>query len=134
MCTNYYLNVVAGNVFNTKTDVALPKKYYVGLSTKTPGVDGAGIQEPTGGNYKRVELTNMSAPANGVCTNQQIIDFEESTQNWGTVTHYLIYDSVSGGQLLMYGPLEKSRVVESETIMTLKAGAVKLSVVNIPEA
>ena len=33
MNTTYFLNCAAGNIFNTKTSPALPKTYYIGLST-----------------------------------------------------------------------------------------------------
>ena len=86
MNTTYFLNVVAGNVLKTKSIPALPTKFYLGLSSTAPNLDGTGATEPaTSAGYKRVELTSLSEPANGVVTNDATIDFDESTAALG---HY----------------------------------------------
>lgn len=131
MNTTYFLNLVSGNVFGSKTTPAIPSKYYLGLSSTAPGLDGSGATEPGAGTgYARVELTSLSAPSNGVVTNSTAIDFAESTAEWGTMTHFAIYDAPTGGNLLMYGELSASRHVEAATIMTIKLGSLNLSVVN----
>lgn len=133
MNTNYFLNCVAGNVFGTKTDPAIPTTYYIGLSTTTPNTNGSGVDEPsTDAGYARVQLTTLSEPLDGVVTNSQAINFNESTASWGTITHFVIYDSptVDSGNLLMYGELSTPRSVETDTIMTIKEGYLKLSAQN----
>ena len=129
MNTTYFLNLVSGNVFGSKKTPALPEKYYLGSAA--PALDGSGVVEPGGGaGYARVELTSLSAPVNGVVTNNAAIDFAESTSEWGTMTHFVVYDALTGGNLLMYGELSASRRVEAATIMTIKLGSLNLSVVN----
>lgn len=59
-----------------------------------------------------------------------MITFNESTSAWGTVTHFVIYDAETEGNLLMYGAFTQPRVVESATIMTIKENFLKLSVLN----
>lgn len=133
MNTTYFLNLTAGNIFGTKTNPAIPAHYYIGLSTTTPTLTGTNVTEPSAGaGYARVELTNLSQPSGGVVTNEQAINFNESTANWGTITHFVIYDSdtVGGGNLLMYGALSTPRSVEAATIMTVKQGYLNLSVQN----
>ena len=133
MNTTYFLNCVAGNVFNTKTSPALPTTYYIGLSTTAPNVNGTGVDEPsTDAGYARVQLTTLSEPLDGVVTNSQAINFNESTASWGTITHFVIYDAetVDTGNLLMYGELSTPRSVEAATIMTIKEGYLKLSAQN----
>ena len=131
MNTTYFLNLVSGNVFGSKKSPAIPDKYYLGLSSTAPSLDGSGVTEPgSGTGYARVELTSLSAPINGGVTNGGAIDFAESTAEWGTMTHYVIYDALSEGNLLMYGELSASRKVEADTIMTIKLGSLNLSVVN----
>lgn len=133
MNTNYFLNCVAGNVFGTKTDPAIPTTYYIGLSTTTPNTNGSGVDEPsTDAGYARVQLTTLSEPLDGVVTNSQAINFNESTASWGTITHFVIYDSptVDSGNLLMYSELSTPRSVETATIMTIKEGYLKLSAQN----
>lgn len=130
MNTTYFLNLVAGNVFRTKTSPAIPTTYYLGLSKTAPNLSGGNVSEPSGGGYARIKLTGLSTPSNGVVTNSNAIDFAESTASWGTVTHFVVYDALTGGNLLMYGQLTTSRSVETATIMTIKAGALTLSVIN----
>lgn len=133
MNTTYFLNCVVGNLLHTKTDPAIPAQYYIGLSSSTPAIDGTGVTEPgAGSGYQRLLLSNLSEPANGVVANTQDINFDESTANWGTITHYVIYDSptTGDGNLLMYGELSTPRSVETATIMTIKSGYLKLMAQN----
>ena len=127
------MNLVAGNVFRSKEEPAIPAKYYLGLSTTAPDLDGQNVTEPaTDAGYARVELTTLSAPTDGLVTNQQAVNFEEATNNWGTVTHFVIFDAAEAntGNLLMYGALTTPRTVETATIMTIKENYLKLSVQN----
>lgn len=131
MNTTYFLNCVAGNLFGTKTTPSIPSTYYIGLSTTAPSIDGTNVTEPdTAAGYARVALMTLSEPVTSVVTNSQAITFDESTASWGTVTHFVIYDTAErgSGNLLMYGQLSTARVVETATIMTIKAGYLKLSV------
>lgn len=131
MNSTYFLNCVSGNVFNTKADPALPTTYYLGLSTTAPDAEGGNVSEPgSGSGYARVQLTNLSEPTGGKITNSQSISFNESTSSWGVVTHYVIYDALTGGNLLMYGELDPPRTVDPATIMTIKDGYLELSVLN----
>lgn len=131
MNTTYFLNCAAGNIFNTKTSPALPTNYYIGLSTSAPTISGSGVTEPSiDAGYARVRLTSLSEPNDGVVTNSQAINFNESTASWGTITHFVIFDSATGGNLLMYGTLSTPRSVETATIMTIKEGYLSLSAQN----
>ncbi len=130
MNTNYFLNLVAGNVFKTKTSPAIPSKLYIGFSKTAPNISGGNVTEPNGNGYARIPLNSLGAPANGLVSNTAPVEFAESTAAWGTLTHYVIYDAATGGNLLMYGALTSSRTVEGNTVMLFKAGELKLSVVN----
>ena len=131
MNTTYFLDLVAGNVFRTKEVPPIPSSFYVGLSSTEPNLDGTGVTEPpASAGYARVELTVMSEPTSGAITNDQSIDFDESTADWGTMSHYTIFDSQEEGNLLMFGNLSAVRTVEKDTIMTLKPGSLNLSIVN----
>lgn len=130
MTTTYFLNSIMGNVFKTKTNPALPTNYYIGLSTTAPKMDGTGVTEPTSGGYSRVKLDSLSQPSNGVLTNSNAILFEESSENWGLVTHFVIFDAASGGNLLMYDKLSTARTVEEATVVTIKSGSLELTLAN----
>lgn len=131
MNTTYFLNQVMGNLFKTKEDPALPSEYYIGLSSTAPNVNGSGVTEPlSNSGYKRVKLENLSEPSDGVITNEQAISFDESTSNWGTMSHFVIYDALESGNLLMYDTLSTPRNVEAATIVTIKANSLTLTLSN----
>ena len=134
MNTTYFRNLVAGNIFGTQTTPAIPESYYLGLSSTEPTESGTNVTEPgSGTGYERVLLTNLGAPSDGEVSNSSSIDFDESTAAWGTMTHFVIYDAQTGGNLLIYGELSADRSVEADTIMTIKTGSLKISVVNVAD-
>ena len=131
MNTTYFLNQVMGNLFKTKETPALPSEYYIGLSSTAPNISGGNATEPlSNSGYKRVKLENLSEPADGVITNEQAISFDESTANWGTMSHFVIYDALEAGNLLMYDTLSTPRNVEAATIVTIKANSLTLTLSN----
>lgn len=131
MNTTYFLNQVMGNLFKTKETPALPSEYYIGLSSTAPNISGGNVTEPlSNSGYKRVKLDNLSGPADGVITNEQAISFDESTANWGTMSHFVIYDALDAGNLLMYDTLSTPRNVEAATIVTIKANSLTLTLSN----
>lgn len=131
MTSTYFLNCIMGNVFMTKLSPTLPKKVYLGLSSTAPQVDGTGVSEPlASAGYQRVELTNLSEPVNGVVSNDGAIQFDESSASWGTITHFVLFDSPTDGNLLMFNQLSQSRSVETATIVMVKTGSLKLTLAN----
>lgn len=134
MTTTYFKNLVMGNLFRTKTSPALPTTFYIGLSRTAPNVSGGNVTEPStsGTGYSRVQLTtsNMGAPSNGAISNTALISFPEATANWFTASapasHYVIYDSKTGGNLLLYNALKNTRVIETNTVATIKVNSLHL--------
>lgn len=136
MNTTYFLNAVMGNLFGTKTDPSLPTTYYLGLSTTAPNKEGTGATEPStsGTAYARVQLSNLSEPADGVITSEETITFPEATADWGTISHYVIYDAAASGNLLMYGPLDNSRRVEANTVVSFRPGGLTLTLADLEQS
>lgn len=131
MNTIYFLNLIAGNVFRSRVNPPIPSKYYVGLSQSTPNTSGGNVTEPSASEYKRVELTGLSVPANGVIKNSSPIIFNKvGATNWGTLTYYTVHDSISGGNLLFYGQLTKSKLLEQDDIMRIEPNGISLSFIN----
>ena len=131
MTSTYFLNCIMGNVFKTKENPTLPNKVYLGLSSTAPAVDGSGVSEPlASAGYQRVELTNLGEPVNGVVSNGGEIQFDESSASWGTITHFVLFDSPTDGNLLMFNQLSQSRSVETATLVMVKTGSLKLTLAN----
>lgn len=136
MNTTYFKNVIMGNVFNTDTNTAIPTTYYIGLSSTAPTPAGGNVTEPSASDsgYTRVQLTSLSAPTDGVISNSAAISFPESSTDWfpasAPARYYVIYDAASGGNLLMYNQLTTSRIIESNTISTIKADSLYLQLTD----
>ena len=71
MNTTYFKNIIMGNVFRTATGTALPTTYYIGLSSTAPTAEGTNVTEPSGSGtgYRRVQLTSLTTPEDGVINN-----------------------------------------------------------------
>nr|DAO66522.1 MAG TPA: hypothetical protein [Caudoviricetes sp.] len=130
MNTNYFLNLVAKNVYTIANAPALPKKLYLGLSSTAPNADGENVTEPTGGNYARVELKNLGEPTNGVIKNTGTLSFPRSSSAWGQVTHYTVYDALVNGNLLQYGELEEATSIVKNANLIFEPNTITLSVAN----
>lgn len=131
MNTTYFLNLVMGNLFGTQTTPAVPTGYYIGLSSTAPTISGTNVTEPaTSTGYKRVKLSGLSTPTNGVIKNGSAIQFNESTAAWGTMNYYVVYDAESAGNLLFYGSLSTSRTIEINTTLIIKANELTLTLSN----
>lgn len=129
--TTLFLNNVIGNIFGCTSVDSLPSTYYIGLSTTTPNIDGTGISEPpTSAGYSRMALGSVTSPVNGVVTNGSSIAWSNSTDSWGTITHFVIFDSETDGSPLVFGELSSPRVIEESTSIVIKSGALSLSLSN----
>ena len=127
MITTAFLNCIMGNVFGTDKSKALPTEYYLGLSKTTPNVDGTGVTEPDGASYSRVKLTTLSAPSNGVIQNTSDVVFAETTEDWGTITHYVFFTSASGSEFIGAEALTTPKIVQSESQIRFRANTLKLT-------
>lgn len=88
-----------------------PAAMEIALSTTTPTNTGTNITEPVGNGYARV----LTAPADWTRTGLEMSnaareDFPEATGSWGTVTHFVLFDSVSDA-MIGFGALTASQAV-----------------------
>ena len=137
MNTTYWLNTIAGNIFNAQTDPPLPKKFYFGVSKTYPSEDQSNVSEPVGGGYQRVELTSLKLSGTGAVVNGGSIQMPESTQSWGVMNAWCVFDSPSGGKLLVYDYFRnpetdkpETRTVDAGTVLHLRPETVTLYVKN----
>ena len=123
-------NLILGYLFGDDT-YTLPSNYYIGLSTTTPTATGTNITEPSGGAYARVTVpnntTNWNTASARAVTNKLAIDFIESSASWGTITYFVIFDAVSGGNAQYFDSVS-SRVVYTTTTVSFPVGSVTISI------
>lgn len=124
--SNYLEGEIIKHVFRTGSFVK-PTILAVGLFTSSP-TDGNTATEISGNAYARAVLNpsdaNWSAPSsgNGSTSNSGVLTFPTPSGNWGTVTHFGIYDATSGGNLLFWGPLIDDRTITSGDSVTFSIG------------
>lgn len=123
--SDYLENQLVDHVFRTAT-YAKPTVLYYGLFTVTPS-DAAGGTEVTGGSYARVNVaplnTNYTATQGGTAgassgtggntTNAVAITFPAPTGNWGSVVAYGIFDAITAGNMLIWGPLNTAKTINN---------------------
>jgi hypothetical protein len=122
--TNYAENKTIDHLFRTTTWT--PSTAYVGLMTSACSDTGAGT-EVSGGSYARVSVTKGDAQwkgthgsttgdssgTSGTISNAAAITFPAPTANWGTVTHWGIWDAASSGNLLVCDDLTTSKTINN---------------------
>lgn len=99
-----------------------PSAIWAGYSTTTPNKDGTGITEP-GNGYARVQV--LSADWGRVASevdNDNVIEFPEATGDQGTITHAVLFDASTGGNMLWFGALTAAKGVSSGDTPRFPAG------------
>lgn len=95
------------------TSFTSPTTVYLALFTAAPSDSGGGT-EVSGGSYARKAITFAAASSpGGTIANSATVQFDVATANWGTITHFGIFDASSAGNLLVHGALTASKTVNS---------------------
>ena len=130
--SDYLEGQLRAHLFRTAS-FTKPTTLAVALFTAAPS-DAGGGTEVTGGRYARVSVNPLDAnwtaasSTDGVTTNASAITFAAPTANWGTVTHFAIYDATSAGNLLVWGALTASRVISNgDAAPSFAAGALAIT-------
>lgn len=127
--SNYLENKLVDHLFRGQSFSA-PTALWVGLLTAAPSDTGGGTEVSTSAtNYGRVNLApsttnwaatdaaastaNPSAGTSGTTSNNVAITFGTPSGNWGTITHFGIYDAQTTGNLLFWGQLTVSKTVNN---------------------
>jgi hypothetical protein len=108
-----------------------PANVYISLHT-TATTDAGGGTEVTGSAYARKAVSTtggFNAPSGGSTANTAEIAFTAASGgNWGTVTHFGIWDASTSGNLLYHGPLTASKTVNDGDVFRFAAGALVVTV------
>lgn len=105
---------------------------WIGLFTAAPSDSAAGT-EVTGGSYARVAVVrtgagwDVAAGALALTSNTGTVTFPAATANWGTVTHFGIFDAATVGNLLFWADLTVSKVVNNGDTASFAAGAIDIT-------
>lgn len=97
-----------------------PPAVYVALFTSDPTDAGIGT-EVSGGGYARQQVT-FADPVDGSTTNSADVVFPVATTDWGTVSHFGIYDAETGGNLLIHGAFTVAKPIYTGDQFVIRAG------------
>ena len=122
--SNYLENALI-NATLRNTSYTSPTTVYAALFTSDPTDAGSGT-EVSGGSYARKAMT-FGSPSNGASTNSSAVEFDQATGDWGTITHFGIYDASTSGNLLYHGALTTSKVIETGDVFKFATSSVSIT-------
>lgn len=116
------------------------KPTVLGVALGTAGSDASFTELAATGSYARVACNpldgNWAAISgnNGTTSNVSAITFPAPTANWNggsAITHFAIYDATSAGNMLFYGTLTASKIVQNgDAAPYFGAGALTVQIDN----
>jgi hypothetical protein len=122
--SNYLENALINGTLRATTYTA-PTTVYVGLFTTDPTDAGSGT-EVSGNAYARQAAT-FAAPSNGAATTDADVQFPQATGNWGTVTHFAVFDALTTGNMLYHGALTTSKTIETGDVFKIATGSLTVT-------
>jgi hypothetical protein len=124
---DYWENEILDHLFG-KSSYA-PPTIYVGLSTSDPTDNASGLAEPSGNSYARVATagSDWNTASGGTIDNANDITFPEASGSWGMLTHFALFDTASGGNMLAHGSLGASKSIGSGDTAKFAAGDLDVS-------
>jgi hypothetical protein len=124
--SNYLENKIFDHVLRATTYTS-PSTVYVALFTSDPTDAASGTEVSTSGTAYARQAITMGAPSNGAGTNSAEVAFPEATANWGTVSHFAIFDAASGGNMLIHGALGTAKAVNTGQVARFASGQLSVS-------
>lgn len=124
--SDYLENKLVDHIFRNRS-YTVPSTIYIALFTAAPSDSGGGT-EVSGGSYARVQVGpsdtawaatqggTPSAPSSGtggLTDNGAAITFATPSANWGSITHFGIFDASTSGNLLFWGALTTPKTVNN---------------------
>jgi hypothetical protein len=110
---DYWEQKILDMAFKAATFTALSSGNFVALFTGTlTGVTPG--SEVTGGSYARVNVpaANWTRTGSSVANNATVT-FPSPTANWGSCTHFGVFDASTAGNALYYGDLTTARTINN---------------------
>ena len=115
--SDYARNALANLLFN-KSPFPMPDTW-VAHSQADPLSSGAGLLEPVGLGYTRIQVLpagwNAATGQPSLIDNAVLISIE-ATGDWLTISHVAIYDSGAGGNQLVQMPLNPALTINADTL------------------
>lgn len=128
-----YLRNALANLVQRGTAYSSPGQIYLALYINNPTAANTGT-ETTYTGYTRVSCGATPASAfsavdvNGMTQNQNTITFPAvGGVSTVTLTHWALFDTVSAGNMLLFGPLLASKTLDPTDVPSFPATALKVT-------
>ena len=127
--SNYLENLLVDRAFRSTGSYSFSTAIYVSLHTADPTDAGSTGTEVEGGSYARQVFVSTNAASSGVIHNTTTLAFPAATADWGTVTHFGLWDdgTTGLGNLLVHGALSTSKTVASGDIVQFSSGTLDIT-------
>lgn len=127
--SDYLENEFVKHIFRTGS-FSKPSTLYISLHT-TATTDAGGGTEVSGNGYSRASVTvgdsnwDATSGTDGKTANTNTITFPApSGGNWGTITHFAVWDASTSGNMLLHGALQASKTInDGDPAPKFNAGA-----------
>jgi len=119
--SGYSENEIAEWLFKNTDMPVSPSNVYVSLHTADEGENPDGTNEVSAADYDRASTAPADWTIGGtdgptVAENANNISFGDPTNNWGTITHFALWDASTGGNpLIKTVQLGSSKTVDADT-------------------
>ena len=123
--TDYTEKKVLDHVLKTAS-YSPPATVYLGLSTADPTDAGSGWADPTYTGYARKAIAFAAAGSRSIAQTGAVT-FDPCTVGSSVVTHWGLWDALSGGNLLAYGTLSASKTIQVGNTPSVATGQVTVS-------
>lgn len=133
--SNYLEQKILDHVLRSPANAyTAPGTLYIGLFKNTSGNAATNLEagtltdEVSGGSYARKTVTFGAANATtGVIASNTTVTFDEASATWGTITHIAIMDALTSGNVLFWGAVTTSKLIESGDTFQITSGSLTIT-------
>ncbi len=126
--SNYLENAVLNHFLGTSA-VSAPDVHlalHIGDPTDT-GTGGTGELTIGTNGYARIDISFNSASGGSATGPVTAREFTANGGDWGTITHFALYDAATGGNMLYYGALTEDKLIEDGDTLRFAAGSITIT-------
>ncbi len=120
-----YLELKVIDHFLGTASTSAPSNVYLALHTADPTDAGTGA-EVSGNGYARQAIT-FAAASSGSASSNSAEEFTASGGDFGTVTHFGIWDASTSGNLLYHGELTASKTIADGDTLRFASGNITVT-------
>lgn len=105
--------------------ITFPTSLYLALFLSDPTPDSTGI-EVSGQPYQRQLISSFTLPSGGEVSNNSEIIFPIADEDWGSISHYGVFDNLTGGRLIVFGAFDVIKSIYRGDQYVVKVGGLRI--------